>query len=660
MQRHNLPVRSLSSGEAASVWGNPVRYTVAARALVALTGRCGRPGRLCVRLRFRRRGDGSATNSASVSAPAPGPAAAGTTKLVIGKGRVVPAPTPATSTGWRRRARSSPACRSACTRLPPRRARCRSGSPPSDRSGPWHRVPAKWPVAVCRPDQDQQRRPILGEPRQRRSQPQRCQGPARSRDQRSARDAFRRGSPSRSFGDGDLCVHRRVQRPDRDPRLRRICRGCARRRLRRRCVVSDDLDAQPSRHPLRRPLRHRLRHRLRHPLSQSLRPSVTPHISQGTLMRIAIPRRTVAAVAATLMASAGAVALTPATAASAAAPTGPGPIAQHTANQVTAGTRCRPSRSTTVSSGRSKVVNGIAYAGGEFSNVRPAGAAQGTNLTPRGNLVAINLSTGALVTSFAPSLNAQVKAVAVSPDGSRIYVGGSFTTANGADPQPHRGVQHRDRPADHHVRREDERRRQRHHRDQHHRLRRRHVQPSRGQTRTRLAAFNAVERCPARLGTDRRQRRRTRCQLTPDGSRVIVGGAFANVNGAQARGSAALDATTGASLPWAINHTVYSYNTATWVAHPEPVHRRHGHLRHRMELRRPEQLRGHVLRRPGHRQRQLARGLSRRHLRHLRHERRGLRRQPRALLQQRRRLPRHQPARVAPHDRVHRPTPPAR
>ena len=51
--------------------------------------------------------------------------------------------------------------------------------------------------------------------------------------------------------------------------------------------------------------------------------------------------------------------------------------------------------------------------------------------TTRNNLLAYDIRTGELITSFAPDLNAQVRAVAASPDGSRIYVGGSFTKANG-------------------------------------------------------------------------------------------------------------------------------------------------------------------------------------------------------------------------------------
>jgi PKD repeat protein len=77
------------------------------------------------------------------------------------------------------------------------------------------------------------------------------------------------------------------------------------------------------------------------------------------------------------------------------------------------------------------VVGNTVYAGGSFSNARPAGAAPGTNLTTRRNLLAYDITTGNLVTSFAPDLNGQVLSVAASPDGSRIYVAGDFTAANG-------------------------------------------------------------------------------------------------------------------------------------------------------------------------------------------------------------------------------------
>ena len=48
------------------------------------------------------------------------------------------------------------------------------------------------------------------------------------------------------------------------------------------------------------------------------------------------------------------------------------------------------------------VVGTTVYAGGSFSNARPAGSAPGTNLVPRSNLLAYNITTGVLVPTFAP------------------------------------------------------------------------------------------------------------------------------------------------------------------------------------------------------------------------------------------------------------------
>ncbi|MGY1741109.1 MULTISPECIES: PKD domain-containing protein [unclassified Blastococcus] len=76
-------------------------------------------------------------------------------------------------------------------------------------------------------------------------------------------------------------------------------------------------------------------------------------------------------------------------------------------------------------------VNGIVYATGSFTQARPAGAAPGTQQTPRANLLAFNLATGALVTGFNHTLNGQGRTITASPDGSRIYVGGDFTTVDG-------------------------------------------------------------------------------------------------------------------------------------------------------------------------------------------------------------------------------------
>jgi PKD repeat protein len=78
------------------------------------------------------------------------------------------------------------------------------------------------------------------------------------------------------------------------------------------------------------------------------------------------------------------------------------------------------------------IIGDTVYAAGKFTTARPAGSAPGVNTVPRNNILAYSLSTGKLITSFAPSLNDEALSIAASPDGSRVYVGGSFTQVNGA------------------------------------------------------------------------------------------------------------------------------------------------------------------------------------------------------------------------------------
>jgi hypothetical protein len=78
--------------------------------------------------------------------------------------------------------------------------------------------------------------------------------------------------------------------------------------------------------------------------------------------------------------------------------------------------------------------NGKVYVGGRFTSVRPPGAAAGTNETPRTYLAAFDSSTGQL-TSFNHSFDNLVWEIAASPDGSKIYVGGDFTTVDGVSRQ---------------------------------------------------------------------------------------------------------------------------------------------------------------------------------------------------------------------------------
>lgn len=75
------------------------------------------------------------------------------------------------------------------------------------------------------------------------------------------------------------------------------------------------------------------------------------------------------------------------------------------------------------------VSGNIAYIGGLFTSMRPAGTSSGG--TGRSHLGAINLTTGQM-TSWNPGANGDVTSIAVSPDGSTVFVGGVFTTAGGA------------------------------------------------------------------------------------------------------------------------------------------------------------------------------------------------------------------------------------
>jgi PKD repeat protein len=76
-------------------------------------------------------------------------------------------------------------------------------------------------------------------------------------------------------------------------------------------------------------------------------------------------------------------------------------------------------------------IGNTVYVAGRFTRARPAGAAAGSQESVRNNLLAYDITTGALITSFAPSLNAQALTITASPDGSRLFVGGDFTSVNG-------------------------------------------------------------------------------------------------------------------------------------------------------------------------------------------------------------------------------------
>ncbi|MGI9821985.1 LamG-like jellyroll fold domain-containing protein [Agromyces sp. Marseille-Q5079] len=78
-----------------------------------------------------------------------------------------------------------------------------------------------------------------------------------------------------------------------------------------------------------------------------------------------------------------------------------------------------------------EIVGNTVYVAGNFTKARPAGSAAGVNEVNRSHLLAFDINTGTLL-PWAPTLNGQVRAIAASPDGKRLYAGGEFTQVNGA------------------------------------------------------------------------------------------------------------------------------------------------------------------------------------------------------------------------------------
>ncbi|RIX26593.1 hypothetical protein D1781_16890 [Amnibacterium setariae] len=149
------------------------------------------------------------------------------------------------------------------------------------------------------------------------------------------------------------------------------------------------------------------------------------------------------------------------------------------------------------------------YAVGDFTSVNGAS---------RSRIVALDPATGAVIPSFAPVLN--TTAIAVAAKGSRVYVGGGFTSVSGA-------------------------------------------------TRSRAAAFdlngNVLPWAPQPAGGVVRA-----IVVSPDSSKAVIGGSFTSTNGqtAPGRGMAAVDTGAGRSLPWAAGKVIHNggvVNGPTWT-----------------------------------------------------------------------------------------------
>ncbi|MCW2527025.1 MAG: hypothetical protein JWM76_1885 [Pseudonocardiales bacterium] len=198
----------------------------------------------------------------------------------------------------------------------------------------------------------------------------------------------------------------------------------------------------------------------------------------------------------------------------------------------------------------SVTVGNTVYAAGEFTSARPAGSPAGTNETPRGGLLAFDITTGNLITSFNHTLNAAGRIIVASPDGSRIYVGGDFTTVDG---QSHGHIVAIDTATG-------------------------ALATAFGATvdqtvlgltatnstvyaggafatanatpRTRLAAFSASTGALTGWAPTADNGTVTAMVVSPDQSRVVVAGRFSTLNGAARYGIGAVDSSGGALTAW--------------------------------------------------------------------------------------------------------------
>ncbi|WP_307377114.1 PKD domain-containing protein [Microbacterium sp. W4I20] len=211
-----------------------------------------------------------------------------------------------------------------------------------------------------------------------------------------------------------------------------------------------------------------------------------------------------------------------------------------------------------------EVVGNTVYVGGSFANARPAGSPLGTNETPRANLLAYNLTTGALISSWNPGANGTVLDIKKSADGSRIYVAGmfsqtagnwryrvaAFSTATGAlitnwAPEANGRI---DSIAltDSTVYLAGE------------------FTTINGTQRTKVAAVSSSTGAVTGFTADVQGGYGAKgIVVSPDSSKVVIAGSFTSVNGSTnpGRGITALDASTGTLMPWAMNSVLRNAGT---------------------------------------------------------------------------------------------------
>jgi len=198
------------------------------------------------------------------------------------------------------------------------------------------------------------------------------------------------------------------------------------------------------------------------------------------------------------------------------------------------------------------IVGNTVYVVGSFSKARPPGVAVGgAGEIDANNIFAFDVTTGNAVTSFSHSLNAQGLIVRAAPDGSRIYVGGDFTAVDGVARghvaafdtatgsllttfAPNTDGQVRAFAITSSTVYVGG-----------------NFRSAAGKPRTLFAAFSPTNGAITAWAPVGDGGYTWAMVMSPDNSRVIAAGSFTTLNGADAYGMGAIDAGTGANLPWA-------------------------------------------------------------------------------------------------------------